>query len=99
MFSPFGDWLPEVVVFHPTRFEDAQEIVMAVRELRTVLVHAAAMDRNEAQRLIDFVAGGVAAIDGHAESLDDLTFVFAPEVMEITRDQPGRSRPDDSEAL
>jgi cell division inhibitor SepF len=89
MIGPFGDWLPEVVVFHPTRFEEAQDIVQAVRELQTVLVHANAMSRQEAQRLIDFVAGGVVAMDGHAECLDELTFVFAPEIVAITRDQPG----------
>ena len=50
MQTPFGDWLPEVLVFHPTRFEDAQAILIAVRELRTVVVHAGAMERGEAQR-------------------------------------------------
>jgi FtsZ-interacting cell division protein YlmF len=86
MNALFGDWLPEVVVFHPTRFEDAQAIVQAVRELQTVLVHASAMNRQEAQRLIDFVAGGVVAMDGHAECLDELTFVFAPEIVTLSRD-------------
>lgn len=88
MQSPFGDWLPEVVVFHPIGFEDAQAIVEAVRELKTAVVHAGAMDRAEAQRLIDFVAGGVCAIDGQAECLDALTFVFAPEVIALQRDRP-----------
>ena len=87
MRGPFGDWLQEVVIFHPTRFEDAQAIVVAVRELQTVLVHASAMPREEAQRLIDFVAGGVAAIDGQAECLDELTFVFAPDIVSIERDR------------
>jgi cell division inhibitor SepF len=91
MQGPFGDWLPEVVVFHPTRFDDAQSIVLAVRDLQTVLVHAGAMSPEEAQRLIDFVAGGVAAMDGQAQCLDELTFVFAPEIVAITRD----SRPGD----
>lgn len=86
MNALFGDWLPEVVVFHPTRFEDAQAIVQAVRELQTVLVQASAMNRQEAQRLIDFVAGGVVAMDGHAECLDELTFVFAPEIVTLSRD-------------
>lgn len=85
MQGPFGDWLPEVVVFRPTRFEDAQAIVLAVRDMQTVLVQASGMAPEEAQRLIDFVAGGVAAIDGQAECLDEFTFVFAPEIVTITR--------------
>jgi cell division inhibitor SepF len=89
MQTPFGDWLPEVLVFHPTRFEDAQAILIAVRELRTVVVHAGAMERGEAQRLIDFVAGGVLAIDGQAECLDAVTFLFAPELVAIRRDRSG----------
>lgn len=89
MFSPFGDWLPEVVVFHPLRFEDARPIVLAVRDNKTALVHAGAMDRLEAQRLIDFVAGGVSAMDGRAECLDDLTFVFTPDIVQLTRDGGG----------
>ncbi|EDY37436.1 conserved hypothetical protein [Cyanobium sp. PCC 7001] len=88
MQTPFGDWLPEVVVFHPLRFEDAQEIVQAVRELKTAVVHAGSMDRSEAQRLIDFVAGGVSAMDGQAECLDEVTFVFAPELITLRRDVP-----------
>ena len=87
MQSPFGDWLPEVVVFNPIRFEEAQTIVMAVRDLKTVLVNAGAMDRGEAQRLIDFVAGGVSAMDGQAECLDEVTFVFAPDMIRLRRDQ------------
>jgi FtsZ-interacting cell division protein YlmF len=86
MQGPFGDWLPEVVVFHATRFDDAETIVLAVRDLQTVLVHAGAMPADEAQRLIDFVAGGVAAMDGQSQCLDELTFVFAPEIVSLTRD-------------
>ena len=44
------------------------------------------MERSEAQRLIDFVAGGVSAIDGQAECLDELTFVFVPEMVALRRD-------------
>ena len=61
MHSSFGDRMPEVVVFHPSRFEEAEWIVHNVRELKTVVVDAGAMEPTDAQRLIDFVAGGVSA--------------------------------------
>ena len=86
MHSSFGDRMPEVVVFHPTRFEEAEWIVHNVRELKTVLVHAGAMEPADAQRLIDFVAGGVSAMDGQAECLAPLTFVFAPQAVTLLRD-------------
>jgi cell division inhibitor SepF len=78
-----------VVVVHATRFDQAEWIVHHVRERKTVLVHAGAMEPSEAQRLIDFVAGGVSALDGQAEGLDALTFVFAPEIVALRREAAG----------
>jgi FtsZ-interacting cell division protein YlmF len=80
------DWgQPELVVWHPSRFEDGAAIVAAVRENKAVLLHAGSMERTEAQRLIDFVAGGVSALDGQAECLDALTFLFAPALVAISQ--------------
>ena len=31
-------------------------------------------------------SGGVSAVDGQAECLDEVTFVFAPEVIRLSRD-------------
>jgi cell division inhibitor SepF len=32
----------------------------------------------EAQRIIDFIAGAVSALDGQVERIGDATFLFAP---------------------
>jgi FtsZ-interacting cell division protein YlmF len=97
MESAYAGWPPEVVVWHPTRFEDGAAIVAAVRDRKTVLVHAGLMDRGEAQRLIDFVAGGVSAVDGQAERLEALTFLFVPSLVTVRQDcgptDPDRSGP------
>lgn len=80
------DWgQPELVVWHPRRFADGAAIVTAVRDNKAVLLHAGSMETAEAQRLIDFVAGGVSAIDGQAECLDALTFLFAPALVAISQ--------------
>lgn len=86
MQSASGAWQSELVVWHPTSFDDGAAIVAAVRERRTVVVHAGLMERAEAQRLIDFVAGGVSAMDGRGESLDALTFVFVPSCVSIRQE-------------
>ena len=44
------------------------------------------MEPTDAQRLIDFVAGGVSALDGQAECLAPLTFIFAPPLVNLRRD-------------
>jgi cell division inhibitor SepF len=42
------------------------------------------MNPEEAQRSVDFVAGGVFAIDGHQERLGENIFLFTPNVVQIT---------------
>jgi cell division inhibitor SepF len=88
MESPFGNWSPEVVVLRPSCFEDAAEAVLAVQHLKTVVLHLESLNPEEAQRIIDFVSGGVYAIDGQSERLDDLVFLFAPGIVTISRDNP-----------
>lgn len=77
--------MPEVMVITPGRFEDAQDAVLAVREQKVVLLEASRLDPDVAQRAIDFVAGGVSALDGQAERLDATTFLFAPALVNLSR--------------
>jgi cell division inhibitor SepF len=88
METPFGTWTPEVVVMTPARFEDAMAAVQAVQQLKTVVLHLGAMEPDEAQRTIDFVSGGVYAMDGQSERLGETVFLFAPALVRIHRD-PG----------
>jgi len=83
METPFGLRLPEVVVMTPARFEDAPVALKAVQELKTVVLHLGSMDPEEAQRVIDFVSGGVFAIDGQSERLGETVFLFAPALVSI----------------
>jgi cell division inhibitor SepF len=94
MDSPFGNWSPEVVVLSPSCFDEASEAVLAVQHLKTVVLHLEALDPQEAQRIIDFVSGGVYAIDGQSERLGDSVFLFAPGIVSISRDHSNLSTPD-----
>jgi FtsZ-interacting cell division protein YlmF len=43
------------------------------------------MDAAAAQRLLDFVAGAVDAIDGNAERLGENSFLFTPHQVQVSR--------------
>jgi cell division inhibitor SepF len=82
-----GSRFPEVVVLSPTRFDQGSEAVLAVQQQRTVVLHLGGMDPQEAQRTIDFVSGGVFAMDGQSERLGEAVFLFAPALVSIHRDR------------
>jgi len=84
MDSAAGYGMPEVMVITPGSFADAQAAVLAVREQKVVVLQANRLDPDQAQRTIDFVAGGVSALDGHAERLDATTFLFAPAPVQLS---------------
>ena len=87
MFTPYGNRLPEVVVMTPCRFAQGTEAVLAVQQQRMVVLQLGAMDSEEAQRTIDFVSGGVYAMDGQSERLGEAVFLFAPSLVAIHRDR------------
>jgi len=71
----------------------AGAILRAVRDQqqRTVVLHLAGMPADEAQRTIDFVSGGVFAMDGQSERLGEMVFLFAPALVRIQRDRETES--------
>jgi len=70
--------MPQVEVFHCRGFADAQSIVLAVREQRTVVLQLDQLEPIEAQRVVDFVSGAVHALEGRSARLGETTFLFAP---------------------
>ncbi len=79
-----GSGHSEVLVITPNSLEEAHQAILAVRDRKVVVLQAGHLDPDEAQRTIDFVAGGVSALDGQAERLDETTFVFAPCTVNVS---------------
>lgn len=76
--------ISEVVVLQPRSFEEIPQAVKLLRERKSVILNMMLMDPDQAQRSVDFVAGGVFAIDGHQERLGENIFLFTPNVVQIT---------------
>lgn len=73
----------ELIVMEPRMFEEIPEAILALRERKTVILNLARMDPDQAQRSVDYVAGGVFAIDGHQERIGSNVFLFTPSSVQI----------------
>jgi cell division inhibitor SepF len=58
--------------------------IQALRERKTVILNLTMMEPDQAQRAVDFVAGGTYAIDGHQERVGESIFLFAPSCVTVT---------------
>ena len=76
--------ISEVVVFEPRSFEEMPQVIQALRERRSVVLNLNGMDPDDAQRAVDFVAGGTYAIDGHQERIGESIFLFTPSCVQVS---------------
>lgn len=74
----------EVVVVEPRTFEEMPQVIQALRERKSVVLNLTMMDPDQAQRAVDFVAGGTYAIDGHQERIGESIFLFTPNCVQVS---------------
>jgi len=74
----------EVNLMEPRSFDEMPRAIQALRERKTVIINLTMMEPDQAQRAVDFVAGGTFAIDGHQERIGESIFLFAPSCVTVT---------------
>ncbi|MGB3492681.1 MAG: cell division protein SepF [Elainellaceae cyanobacterium] len=73
----------ELVVMEPRSFEEIPEAILALRDRKTVILNLTNMDPAQAQRSVDYVAGGVFGLEGHQERIGPNVFLFTPNTVHI----------------
>ena len=75
----------------PTNFDQADEIVMQLKEKNAVVINLEYVSKDVARRIVDVVSGAVKALDGNIEKVSNSIFVVAPcnydIVNEITKEK------------
>ncbi len=94
----------EVNLMEPRSFDEMPRAIQALRERKTVILNLTMMEPDQAQRAVDFVAGGTFAIDGHQERVGESIFLFAPSCVNVTNSFQEEASPStvvnkDSESL
>lgn len=75
--------MSEVMVMEPRSFEEMPQAIQALRERKSIVLNLTMMDPDQAQRAVDFVAGGTYAIDGHQERVGESIFLFTPSCVQV----------------
>ena len=70
----------QVVILQPDSIRSSQAVCDHIREGHTVICNIENVDRNVAQRVIDYISGAAYSIDGNVKPIDQnrKTFVVAP---------------------
>jgi cell division inhibitor SepF len=74
----------EMVLVEPRAFEEMPQVLDALRQQKSVILNMTLIRQEEAQRSVDFLAGGTYAIDGHYERIGDNIFLFTPSCVQVS---------------
>ena len=74
----------EMILIEPRSFEEMPQVIDALRHRKSVILNMTLIRQEEAQRSVDFVAGGTYAIDGHYERIGDNIFLFTPNCVQVS---------------
>ncbi len=83
----------QVLLMEPRSFDEMPQAIQALRERKSVVLNLTMMEPDQAQRAVDFVAGGTYAMDGHQERIGDSIFLFAPSCVQVTTQSSVVSEP------
>lgn len=76
----------KMVISQPTTFEQSEEICSALKERKSVIVNLEYVNKDVARRIVDFISGGVYALDGYVQKVSNSIFLVAPSNYEITNE-------------
>ena len=76
----------KMVISQPTTFEQSEEICSLLKEKKSVIVNLEYVNKDVARRIVDFISGGVYALDGHIQKISNSIFLIAPVNYEITNE-------------
>lgn len=79
-----------VHIVTPQQFDSAQEIAVAVKSEKCVIVNLLGADKDLTRRLVDFCAGLTMGVDGKLERVTEQVFLLSPRNVTISNDERTR---------
>jgi len=76
----------EVVVIQPLAYDEAQIICDHIKAKRPVVLNLEKMEKNVAQRIMDFVSGSCYTLNGNLQRITNNIFIIAPENVDVAGD-------------
>ena len=76
----------EVVLFHPSSFNDCTKAADDLRERKGIIVNLENVDKALSRRVVDFLTGCAYALDGKVNKIAQSTYLFSPHNMNVVGD-------------
>ncbi len=82
--APNGNKSMEMLLIKAKSYDDMQSIAQNIKERKVVIVNFEDIDKETAQRMVDFLSGAVFALDGVPRKVSGGTFLFSSSRVDLT---------------
>lgn len=76
----------ELIIRKPTSFDDSQEICDLLKQEHAIIVNLEQVDRELAQKMMDFISGAIYALDAKIHQISGCIFCISPAKVDISGD-------------
>lgn len=76
----------KVVIMQPENFEDARDICDHLKNKKPIIINLEDVEKECAQRIIDFLSGSVYALEGNIQKVSAGIFLIAPNNVDVMAD-------------
>ncbi len=76
----------KMVISQPTTFDQSEEICQYLKERKSCIVNLEYVNKDVARRVVDFISGGVYALNGHIQKISNSIFLIAPANYDIANE-------------
>jgi hypothetical protein len=90
---------PVIALVEPKSFDEMPRSIQMLREGSAVILNLTMMEPDQAQRGVDFVAGGTFYGDGHQERVGESIFLFCPAGFTVVTPDSNGTSGSDGQAL
>lgn len=90
---------PHISMFAPASFDEALDIVECLRTRCAATISLENMRKGDASRLVDFVSGASAAIDGDFHKMSEQVYLFCPANFRIVTKDKEDAKPKETNPL
>ena len=73
----------EMVLIKAKGYDEIQDIALHIKARKVVIVNFEDMDKETAQRMVDFLSGAVFALDGMPKKVSGSTFLFSSSQVDL----------------
>ncbi len=80
--------LMDICLIHPESMDDAKDLTDILLNGQPVLLNLEGIDRDIAQRIIDFACGSTYAVRGNLSNISNYIYVITPQNVGLTGDFP-----------